>query len=140
MFQITKPIAPTPSPQPATRRPPPRPPKRRFVRLLQPPTESHPVGLLQMQVGDEPATCYLVENEENEFGFRAFVLIKLSLVEVEGSPGQFQHENGPPYHVLLDGAGSLCSCAGYERHGMCHDGRGCRHIAACAALVRAGLL
>jgi hypothetical protein len=93
-----------------------------------------------MQVGDEPATRYLLENEPNEFGFRAFVLHKLTVREVEGSPGQWQQETGEPRHVLLDGAGSLCTCVGFEKHGMCRSGLGCRHIASLTALVRAGRL
>jgi hypothetical protein len=90
-----------------------------------------------MQVGDEPPALYLLEREPNEFGFAAFVLHKTELHEVEGSPGQFQSANGEPRHVLLDGQASFCTCQGFEKHGMCRDGRGCRHIAALAALVAA---
>jgi hypothetical protein len=115
-------------------------PKRRWCRLIQPPTEAKPVGLLELQVGDEPAARYLLEREPNEFGFAAFVLHKTELREVEGSPGQFQSANGEPRHVLLDGQASFCTCQGFEKHGMCRDGKGCRHIAALAALVTARLL
>jgi hypothetical protein len=42
--------------------------------------------------------------------------------------------DGTVHDVLLDGPQSLCDCKGFERFGMCKDGRGCRHIAALTKL------
>jgi hypothetical protein len=95
------------------------------------------VGLLEITAGEEGPALYLVENEANEFGFRAFVVTKLTRREVEGSPGQFTQEAGPAYHVLLDGGASVCECLGFLHRGMGREAKGCRHIAALAALVRA---
>jgi hypothetical protein len=40
------------------------------------------------------------------------------------------------YDVLLDGQQSRC-CRGFEKHGMCKDGKGCKHIAGLMAAVTA---
>jgi hypothetical protein len=46
--------------------------------------------------------------------------------------------DGTQYDVLLDGPGSLCDCKGFERFGMCKDGKGCRHVAALTKLHQLG--
>jgi hypothetical protein len=48
--------------------------------------------------------------------------------------------DGTVYDVLLDGPASLCDCKGFERFGMCKDGRGCRHIAALTVLRQRNLI
>ncbi len=45
------------------------------------------------------------------------------------------------YNVLLDGAGSLCDCKGFEHFGMqTKDGKGCKHIAALTVLRQQNLI
>jgi hypothetical protein len=46
--------------------------------------------------------------------------------------------DGESYDVLLNEEGQYsCECLGFLRHGMCRDGRGCKHI---RCLVAAGML
>jgi hypothetical protein len=46
--------------------------------------------------------------------------------------------DGETYDVLLNEEGQYsCECLGFLRHGMCRDGRGCKHI---RCLVAAGML
>ena len=49
--------------------------------------------------------------------------------------------DGMVYNVLLDGAGSLCDCKGFEHFGMqTKDGKGCKHIAALTVLRQQNLI
>jgi hypothetical protein len=54
---------------------------------------------------------------------------------------KFSTDGGDTYHVHFDRTlGHSCTCLGFLHHGMCKDGRGCRHIAALAELLGRGLL
>jgi hypothetical protein len=79
---------------------------------------------------DRDVTAYKVEALAHDFGRAAFRLTKAD--RGDGA--------GEVYDVLLDGPKSLCGCKGFERHGMCKDGKGCKHIAGCQAAVTAGQL
>jgi hypothetical protein len=46
--------------------------------------------------------------------------------------------DGTVHDVLLHGQQSLCDCKGFERFGMCKDGKGCRHVAALTKLRQLG--
>jgi hypothetical protein len=56
----------------------------------------------------------------------------------DGPTFRLTKTDGTQYDVLLDGAGSLCDCLGFERWGMGKEGKGCRHIAALAKLRQLG--
>ncbi len=106
----------------------------RGVQLLGRPD---PIGLLAITAGKH-RTCYLLERVPADFG-TAFALTKLALVEIE--PGVHEQRHADTYHVHFDKTlGDACTCLGFLRHGMCKDGKGCRHIAALAELIGQGLL
>jgi hypothetical protein len=79
---------------------------------------------------DRDITAYRVESIPCDFGRAAFRLHKAD--KGDGEPAV--------YDVLLDGADSRCDCRGFERHGMCKDGKGCRHVAGLTAALDAGAL
>jgi hypothetical protein len=79
---------------------------------------------------DKNVTAYRVRPLESQMGGIAFRLEKAD----KG------HGETEVYDVLLDGQQSRCCCRGFEKHGMCKDGKGCKHIAGCQAAVAAGQL
>jgi hypothetical protein len=96
-----------------------------------------PIGLLAITAGKD-RTSYLLECIPADFG-AAFSLTKLELVEAE--PGVHELRRADLYHVHFDKAlGDSCTCVGFLHHGMCKDGKGCKHIAALAELRGQGLL
>jgi SWIM zinc finger len=106
----------------------------RTVQLLRRPD---PIGLLAITVG-KGRTGYMLERIPADFG-ATFALTKLVLVEIE--PGVHEQRNADTYHVHFDRTlGDFCTCLGFLHHGMCKDGKGCRHIAALAELRGQGLL
>jgi hypothetical protein len=78
----------------------------------------------------QDTTAYRVQPLNAEFGAAAFRLTRA--IKGDGV--------AEVYDVLLDGDRSLCDCKGFLKHGMCKDGRGCKHIASLAALIAAGHL
>ena len=106
----------------------------RTVELLSRPD---PIGLLAITVGKD-RTGYLLERVPADFG-AAYGLTKLVLVEIE--PGVHEQRCADTYHVHFDATlGDSRTCLGFLHHGMCKDGKGCRHIAALAELRGQGLL
>jgi len=96
-----------------------------------------PIGLLAITVGKDRSQ-YLLERIPADFG-TAFALTKLVLVEV--ATGVFEQRHADTYHVHFDATlGDSCTCIGFLHHGMCKDGKGCKHIAALAELRGQGLL
>ena len=75
-------------------------------------------------------TAYRVRPLESQMGGIAFRLEK-------ADKGDGQRET---YDVLIDGPRSLCCCKGFEQHGLCKDGKGCKHIAGLTAALDAGQL
>lgn len=54
---------------------------------------------------------------------------------------RLEKADGTKYDVLIDGAGSLCDCIGFEHRGMnTKDGKGCKHVAAIGRLLQLGKL
>jgi hypothetical protein len=100
-------------------------PQAQQVRLAQVGTAT----VLWITQGQD-TTAYKVQPIPHDFGQAAF---RLSKADRGDGPGEV-------YEVLLDGPKSLCACKGFERHGMCKTGAGCRHIASLAALLSAGQL
>ncbi len=76
---------------------------------------------------DKNVTAYRVLPLESQMGGIAFRLEK-------ADKGNGESE---VYDVLLDGQQSRCCCRGFEKHGMCKDGKGCKHIAGLMAAVAA---
>jgi hypothetical protein len=103
--------------------PRPRKPALRKVRVWADPTSAMP-GIVTITAG-RLATDYYLTPLPSDFG-RAFRLEKFSTQGVE------------TYHVLLNGGHSTCECKGFLKHGMCKDGRGCKHIASLTALKERG--
>lgn len=85
--------------------------------------------ILWLTVGKE-TTAYRVLPLDSQLGGIAFRLEKADKGDGESEA----------YDVLLNGAESRCCCKGFEKHGMCKDGRGCKHIAGCQAAVASGKL
>jgi hypothetical protein len=106
----------------------------RKVRLVRPVADG--MGALQIISRGETHN-YLVFPLNSDFGV-AFRLVKQELVPVE--PGMWELKDTARYDVCLDGQQSVCGCVGFEHHGMCRDGKGCKHIAALAVLRSRGLI
>jgi hypothetical protein len=85
--------------------------------------------ILWLTVGSD-TTAYRVTAIPHGFGKAAFRLDKADKGDC----------NPESYNVLLDGQHSLCDCLGFEKHGLCKDGRGCKHIAGLTAALAAKLL
>jgi hypothetical protein len=75
-------------------------------------------------------TAYRVRPLESQMGGIAFRLEKADRGDGETEV----------YDVLLDGQESRCCCRGFEKYGMCKDGKGCKHIAGLSAALAAGQL
>jgi hypothetical protein len=94
----------------AARRPrTPRPKPERHFRWLTAPTLEHRFGIARVQVGKEPACCYLIQPIASDFG-RAVEFRKLDGI------------GSTVYHVLIqDGpaGGGTCDCRGFEAHDHC---------------------
>ncbi|HTU18978.1 MAG TPA: hypothetical protein VMG10_13035 [Gemmataceae bacterium] len=82
--------------------------------------------ILWLTVGKD-ITAYRVLPLDSQMGGVAFRLEK-------ADKGNGERES---YEVLLDGQQSRCCCKGFEQHGMCKDGKGCKHIAGLTAAVAA---
>ena len=51
---------------------------------------------------------------------------------------RFKKADGTTYDVSLNAEGRFsCDCLGFLKHGMCKDGRGCKHV---RCLVAAGMM
>ena len=85
--------------------------------------------VLWLSVGKD-ITAYLVRQLDSQIGGTAFRLVKAN--KGDGATEE--------YEVLLDGERSLCCCKGFEQHGMCKDGKGCKHIAGLNAALASGQL
>ncbi len=112
----------------ATRTRKPRKPRRRPARSA----SLHTTGgqrIVGLTVGAD-TTFYRLEALAADFG------AGYRLHKADDGSGQ----EPETYDVLLDGSESRCTCRGYERYGMCRDGKGCKHIAGLQALVSRGLL
>jgi hypothetical protein len=82
--------------------------------------------VLWLTVGKN-TTAYRVLSIASQMGGIAFRLEKAD--KGDGEP--------EVYDVLLDGCRSRCCCRGFEQHGMCRDGKGCKHIAGLQAAIAA---
>jgi hypothetical protein len=102
-----------------------RKPVARSVRVWDDPTPTMP-GIVTITAG-KLATDYYLTPLPSDFG-RAFQLEK------------FTTQGEENYHVLLNGEHSTCECKGFLKHGLCKDGRGCKHIASLNALKERGKL
>jgi hypothetical protein len=101
-----------------------RKPVARSARVAQVGTAT----VLWLTSGDH-TTAYRVQAVPCQFGRAAF---RLSKADRGDGPGE-------TYDVLLDGARSTCDCRGFLKHGMCKDGKGCKHIAGCPTRRRGAL-
>jgi hypothetical protein len=81
-------------------------------------------------VTDRDTSAYKVQPLPTAWGKAAFRLTKS---DRGTGPGE-------QYDVLLAGRDSTCECKGFLKHGLCKDGRGCKHIAGCQAALDAGQL
>jgi hypothetical protein len=97
----------------------------RTVRLKLAPSEGGP-GIINIVAGKVDQD-YFVMPFLTDFG-RGFLLEKT---------GGMKDDR---YHINLNGGHSTCECDGFLHHGMCKDGKGCKHIASLAALVAQGEL
>jgi hypothetical protein len=86
---------------------------------------------------DGKTTDYWLFSLRTDFGV-GFHMVKQVFAQVEA--GVWELRNGECYAVCLDGAESQCSCQGFLKHGMCKDGKGCKHIAGLTALRQRGLI
>jgi hypothetical protein len=84
----------------------------------------HEPALVRITAFGTTATC-TVGRLETDFG-RGFELVK-----------QGEDPSPEPYHVLVDGENSQCTCLGWLRHGHRHP---CRHLIGCSTLLRLGLI
>jgi hypothetical protein len=86
-------------------------------------------NILWLTAGHD-TTAYRVTPLPCDFGRAAF---RLDKADKGDGPGE-------TYYVLLAGDNSSCECKGFLKHGLCKDGKGCKHIAGCKAALEAGQL